>query len=124
MTKRESLWGKVPGYRVDLEPDPRRVRVRLSGVAIAETTRALLVRETRHAPVVYFPREDVHLERLEATAHRSYCPFKGEARYWTIRAGDRVAENAAWSYEDPFQQVAGLKDCVAFYEDRVEWEFS
>ena len=60
--------------------------------------------------------------RLERTQHTSFCPFKGGASYWTLRAGGRVEVNAVWSYEDPFDEVAGLKDYVAFYPDRVEWE--
>jgi uncharacterized protein (DUF427 family) len=122
MPKRQSLYNRYPDYRVDLEPSSRRVRVRLGGELIADSSRTLVVRETKHEPVVYFPREDVRLEALERTDHETFCPFKGEAAYWTLRAGDRVEENAVWSYEDPFDEVAGLKDYVAFYPDRVEWE--
>jgi uncharacterized protein (DUF427 family) len=82
----------------------------------------LTVCETKHEPVVYFPREDVRFEALERTDHKSFCPFKGEASYWTLRVADRAEENAVWSYEDPFDEVAGLEDYVAFYADRVEWE--
>ena len=67
---------------------------------------------------MYFPREDVRMDRLERTAHESFCPFKGDASYWCLVAGDRREENAVWSYEDPFEQVAGLRDYVAFYDDR------
>jgi uncharacterized protein (DUF427 family) len=59
---------------------------------------------------------------LDRTDHETFCPFKGEASYWTIRVGDRSAENAVWGYEDPFEEVAGLAGHVAFYADRVEWE--
>ncbi len=121
MAKRESLYHKYPDYRVDLEPHPRRVRVRLGEETIADSERALRVLETKHDPVLYLPREDVRMERLERTDHETFCPFKGEASYWTVRAADRVEENAVWSYEDPFDEVAGLKDYVAFYPDRVEW---
>ena len=101
-----------------------RVRVRFGGATLADSENATLVQETKHEPVVYFPRKDVNFDLLERTDHESFCPFKGEASYWTLRAGDREAENAAWSYEDPFDEVAGLKDLVAFYRDRVEWEES
>ncbi len=123
MPKGESLYHKVPGYRVELEPIALPVRVRFAGEVLAESRRALLVRETRHDPVLYFPREDVRLERLARTDHRTTCPFKGEASYWTIQSAERAAENAVWTYEDPFPEVAGLKDFVAFYADRVDWEF-
>ena len=122
MPERPSQYHKFPDYRVDLEPDGERVRVRVGGEILADSTRALIVRETRHDPVVYLPREDVRLDLLERTDHRTFCPFKGEASYWTLRAADRVEENAVWSYEDPFDEVAGLKDYMAFYPDRVDWE--
>ena len=89
---------------------------------IADSARTLVVRETKHDPVVYFPREDVRLDAMQRTEHETFCPFKGEASYWTLRVGDRVEENAVWTYEDPFDEVAGLKDYVSFYPDRVDWQ--
>jgi uncharacterized protein (DUF427 family) len=123
VSRRESAYRRHPDYRVDLEPGVRRVVVLFAGETLADSRRTLEVRETGHAPVIYFPREDVRFDRLERTGHHTFCPFKAEASYWTIRVGDRVAENAVWSYEDPFPEVAGLKDYVAFYRDRVEWDF-
>jgi uncharacterized protein (DUF427 family) len=64
----------------------------------------------------------VRFELLEPTDHQTFCPFKGEASYWTLRVGDRVEENAVWSYEDAFDEVEGLEGYVAFYPDRVDWE--
>ncbi len=120
MAARESAWGKVPDYRVDLNPHAARVRVRFGGETLVDTTRALRVEESRHAPVLYVPREDARMELLERTEHHTFCPFKGEASYFSVRAGDAVAENAVWTYEDPFPEVAGLRDYLACYEDRVE----
>ncbi len=122
MPKRESLYHTYPDYRVDVEPNSNRASIRLNGEVIAASSRTLIARETKHDPVVYFPREDVRLEVLARTEHQTFCPFKGEACYWTIRVGNRVEENAAWSYEDPFDEVAGLKGYVAFDRTRVEWE--
>ncbi len=121
MPKGESLYHRHPDYRVDLEQGAERVRVRFAGETIADSARTLTVRETKHAPVVYFPRDDVRFEYLERTDHETFCPFKGEASYWTLRVGDSAEANAVWSYEDPFDEVAGLKDYVAFYADKVEW---
>ena len=120
MPRGESLYHLYPDYRVDLEPREGRWIATCGGEPIADSTRTLLVRETKHDPVVYFPRADVRFDRLEKTDHETFCPFKGHASYWTIRAGDRVEENAVWGYDDPFEQVADLADYVAFYGDRVE----
>jgi uncharacterized protein (DUF427 family) len=121
MPKRESLYHQYPDYRVDLEPNGRKVTVTLDGQTIASSCRTLIARETKHDPVVYFPREDVRTDRLEATDHHTFCPFKGEASYWTLHVGNRTLPNSVWSYEDPFPQVAELESYMAFYEDRVEW---
>ena len=122
MPKGESLYQKYPDYRVDLEPSGVRVLVRLGDVVLADSGRTLTVRETKHDPVTYFPREDVDFAALERTDHETFCPFKGEASYWSVKTPDTVSENTVWSYEDPFPEVAGLKDYVAFYADRVTWE--
>ncbi|MCP3985821.1 MAG: DUF427 domain-containing protein [bacterium] len=119
---RESLWSKVPDYRIDLDPSDETRRVHYRGEVIAESACALVVRETEHDPIVYFPREDVRIQHMERTEQRTFCPFKGEACYWTLRVGDHTSENTAWSYETPFPEVAGLRDYVAFYPDRVEWD--
>ena len=122
MPKRQSLYHRFPDYRVELEPGAERVRVTLDGALLADTRRPLVVRETKHAPVIYFPREDVRFDHLERSDHGTFCPFKGEACYWSARVGTRLERDLAWSYEDPFPEVAGLKDYVSFYADRVEWE--
>ncbi len=121
MPRRESLYHKFPDYEVELEPSRRRVRASFDGEVVAESDRTLIVRETKHDPVVYFPRQDVRFELLERTNHETFCPFKGEASYWTLRVGDRKEDNAVWSYEGPFEQVAGLEGYVAFYANRVEF---
>ncbi len=120
--QRSSAFSKYPNYRVDLEPGPRRLRVIFNGKTVADSKHALIVHETAHQPVYYLPRDDVRMHLMERTDHHTYCPFKGEASYWTLRAGDRTTENGAWSYEDPFDEVAGLADYVSFYRDAVDFE--
>ena len=120
MPKRESLYHKYPEYRVDLEPHPGRVRVTFAGEIIADSVRAVVLNETKHAPVIYIPREDVRMSHLEGIDHQTFCPFKGEAAYWSIRVGDHVEQNAVWTYPDPFDEVMALKDYVSFYQDRPE----
>lgn len=120
MPKKESLYHKHPDYRVDLEPSNARVCLRLGDEVIADSTNTLLVHETNLDPVVYIPKADVCFDHLQKTAHETFCPFKGDASYWTVRVANRVEENAVWGYEDPFEQVAGLAEYVSFYRDRFE----
>ena len=109
-----------PDYKIAFEGSPRRVRVKFNGETIADSTEARLLFETRHLPVYYFPRADVRMDLLAPTDHHTFCPYKGTASYWTIRVGERSAENAMWSYPDPFEEVAAIGDFVAFYWDRVD----
>ena len=113
-------YAKYPEHQVDVRPNDTRVRVEFGGESIADSTRGLRVLESRHDPVVYVPRDEVQMHKLERTEHTTFCPFKGHATYYSVRVGDRVAENAVWSYEDPYDEVAGLADHVAFYVDRVD----
>ena len=84
-----------PTARFRLEPSPRRVRVIFGGETIADSVHVLLLLEHRHLPVFYFPLKDVRAEALERTRFATESKLKGAATYWTVRAGDRVAENAA-----------------------------
>jgi uncharacterized protein (DUF427 family) len=118
--RRQSGFKTNPDYRIAFEPSPRRVRVKFGGEMIADSTEAHLLFETRHLPVYYFPRSDVRLDLMSATDHHTFCPYKGTASYWTIAAGGKTAENAVWSYPDPFDEVAAVKDYLAFYWDRVD----
>ncbi len=105
---------------IDFVAGPGRVRVHFNGVTVADSGRAMEMREGRYASVYYLPRADVRMDLLRRTGHHSHCPYKGDASYWTLSVGEREAENAVWSYEDPFDQVAGIKDYLAFYRDRVD----
>jgi uncharacterized protein (DUF427 family) len=89
-------FAKNPDYAVDLIPSPRRVRVMVDGETIADSMRMTLMRETRHLPVYYFPLEDVRMDLMRRTDHTTYCPFKGEASYWTLGLGDHAVENVMW----------------------------
>jgi len=117
---RESGYGIHPGYQVTTEAAPHRWRAELAGLVIAESAAARILYETRHDPVVYFPREAIAWEHFEASARSTYCPFKGEAWYWTFRSGSRLEEDILWGYPDPFPKVPELARLVAFYPGRVE----
>ncbi len=107
-------------HRVHVEPSPRRVRVEFNGEIIADSRRAVLLRESNLRPVYYFPPEDVRQDLLTPTDLHTRCPYKGEASYWSIAVGDRVAENAVWAYEDPLPGREDIKGHMAFYPDRVD----
>ena len=102
------------------EPYPRRVRAFLEGVAVADSDRALLMLEARHLPVYYFPPEDVRTDLLDSTDKSTQCPHKGEASYWSVTVGDRVARNAVWSYQDPLPDRADIKGRMALYWHRMD----
>ena len=113
---------KVPGpdHPISIDPHPQRVRVIFNGRAVADTTRALVLRETTHKRVFYIPREDADLGAFERTSHSTHCPYKGDAAYYSIRVGDRLSENAIWSYEQPFPAVDKISGRLAFYPNRVD----
>ena len=113
---------KIPGpdHPITITPNPNRVIVKAGGQLIADTRGALVLREGSYPPVQYIPRSDVDMSKLERTEHTTYCPYKGECAYYSIPIGGQRAINAVWSYEAPYESVAAIKDCLAFYQDRVE----
>lgn len=117
-------WAKKPEHRVDLFPEAKHVRVTFAGTVIADTASALRCEETGHGPVHYIPAKDVRTDLLKRTAHHTYCPFKGEASYWTIAVVDggetRQSENAVWGYETPYDEMTSLAGHFAFYGSRVD----
>ena len=106
--------------RVRLEPNLRRVRVFVDGIAIADSTQSVYLFEKNHLPVYYFPIADVRFDLLQPTDHTSHCPFKGDATYWDIVVGGRRVENAVWGYPHPIDAVPEIAGYVAFYWDRVD----
>jgi uncharacterized protein (DUF427 family) len=109
-----------PYTRVDILPTSRRVRVELDGVVLAESTNARVLFETGLPPRWYIPKTDVRMDLLVPSDTTTHCPYKGQAQYWSVRVGDRIVEDVAWSYRTPLpesQKIAGL---VAFYNERVD----
>ena len=102
------------------EPYPRRVRAFLDGVAVVDSTRALLLLEARHLPVYYFPPQDVRTDLLEPTDTSTHCPYKGDACYWSIRVGNQVTPDAVWSYQDPLPGRSDIEGYLAFYWNRMD----
>lgn len=79
-----------------------------------------MLREGSYLPVYYFPRGSVVMKHLKPTTHHSHCPFKGTASYWSIETGENEIPNSAWSYQEPIESVAAIKDHIAFYWDAIE----
>lgn len=108
-------------HRIIIEPHPGRVTVEAGGRTVADSTHALCLREGPMPPVYYVPRGDVDMASLRRTEHATHCPFKGDAGYYSIAAGDDATfENAAWTYEAPIDEVAAIKDHLAFDPSKVD----
>lgn len=113
-------YAKKPDHVVAVAPFDGRVVVSLGGRTIADSRNALAVTESGYGAVYYIPRADVAMDLATPTDQSTYCPFKGEASYFSFEAAGKEAENAAWSYETPFDEAAALKDHLAFYTHRVD----
>ena len=109
-----------PEHQVRLIPADKRVLVILGGETVADSTAAILCEETGHDPIYYVPMVDTRADAFTPTARSTYCPYKGTASYWSISVGGTKAENAAWSYDLPYDECAALTKHVAFYGDKVE----
>lgn len=115
---------KLPGpdHPITIAPNPKRVRVSVGGVVIAETARALTLKEASYPAVQYVPRSDVNIALLERTQCVTHCPYKGDANYFSIRANGVMLENSIWTYENPFPAMADIAGHLAFYPDKVTIE--
>jgi uncharacterized protein (DUF427 family) len=107
----------APAPHITVTPAGVRVRVAMKGELIADTREALALKEGDYPVVYYFPRKDVKIERLARTERRSYCPFKGHASYYSLKGG---AQNAVWTYEDPYDEMLAIREFLAFYPDKVD----
>jgi uncharacterized protein (DUF427 family) len=94
------------------------LRVEHAGKVLADTKQGLRILETSHPPCFYFPVGDVDFRCLESSSTRTFCEWKGQARYWSLRVGERLIEDVCWAYPEPTDER--IKDCVSFYAGRVE----
>jgi uncharacterized protein (DUF427 family) len=123
MTAKPSTGNPAPGYkknpshRITTKPAGVRVQVKFEGEPIAETKDAIEMHEGDYPVVYYIPRKDVKMDRLVRSSHKTHCPFKGDASYFSLKDG---AENAVWSYEQPYDEMSVIKDLLAFYPDKVD----
>src|ERR1700688_248854 len=109
-----------PDHPIAIAPNPARVVVSIAGRVVADTRKALTLREAAYPAVQYIPRNDVDMSLLRRTDHGTYCPYKGDCAYYSIPVGGERSANAVWTYEAPFAAVAAIKGHLAFYPDRVD----
>jgi uncharacterized protein (DUF427 family) len=108
------------GHVLYCEDSPRRVRVMFNGETVADSCRVKLMHEAGLLPVYYFPQEDVRMDLLDESDGTTHCPFKGEASYWSVKVGDRVAENAVWGYPEPIDSCPPIAGYLAFYWRKMD----
>lgn len=109
-----------PRHPITVEPAAVRVVIRLAGRVIADSRSALTLREADYPAVHYLPRKDVDMTALQRTSQESYCPFTGDAAYYSITVGGERGINAVWTYEQPYEAVSAIKDHLAFYTHRMD----
>jgi len=109
-----------PDHPITITPNPDRIVVTVAGRVVADTHRALTLQEASYPPVQYIPRSDVDMSLLHFSPHATYCPYKGDASYFSIPVGGERSADAVWSYERPYEAVAAIKDYLAFYPNRVD----
>ena len=115
---------KVPGpdHPIAIAKNDKRVTVSAAGRTVAETHAALTLHEASYPPVQYIPREDADMMLLHRSDHTTYCPYKGEASYFSIPSLGDAGKNAVWTYEAPYDAVSAIREHLAFYADRVTIE--
>lgn len=113
---------KIPGpdHPITITPTAGTVTVTVGDTVVASSAHALTLQEASYPPVQYLRREDVDMTRFTPTDHTTYCPYKGTCVYFSIPAGGAKSVNAIWSYQDPHDAVAVIKNYLAFYPDRVD----
>jgi uncharacterized protein (DUF427 family) len=109
-----------PDHPITIEPSSERFVVKAGDTVIADTSQALLLREANYPPIPYLPLSAIDPELLQSSDTTTYCPYKGEASYYSIRTGDGVIEDALWFYDEPYEAVGEIAGHAAFYTDKVQ----
>lgn len=114
------IHARDPKHRVDAIPSDRHVRVEVDGEVVAESTRPVAVFETSLPTRWYLPPEDVRQDLLTPSGTVTHCPYKGQARYWSVRAGGSDHQDLVWSYPDPIDEQPRLAGLLSFYNEHVD----
>jgi uncharacterized protein (DUF427 family) len=109
-----------PYTRIDILPSSRRVRVEIDGVTVADSTNGAFLFETELPIRYYLPKTDVRMDLLTPTDTRTACPYKGEARYWSVTVNGKTHEDIVWGYDSPLPESQKIVGMVAFYNEKVE----
>ncbi len=110
-----------PGRKLIYSRTRSRVRVILNDVTIADTTNAVRLAEADYPAVYYIPKSDTRMDLARRTDRSTHCPYKGDASYWNLDLGDKIAENAMWAYEHPFDEAVLIGNHVAFYSEKIDY---
>jgi uncharacterized protein (DUF427 family) len=115
---------KIPGpdHPITITSNPKHIRASAAGTPIADTRAALTLKEANYPAVQYVPRSDANMALLKRSTHVTHCPYKGDANYFSITIGDKIIENAVWTYESPFAAVSQIAGHLACYPDKVSIE--
>jgi uncharacterized protein (DUF427 family) len=120
LRERKLFMSTLDDHPIRIVPNPKRLRASLNGRVVADTVRALTLFEASYPGVRYVPLADVDMTVLRKSAHKTRCPYKGEASYYSIVTTDGVAENAIWTYENPLPAAAKIAGYLAFDTTRVD----
>ncbi len=107
-----------PDHPITITPTQSRVTVRVAGLVVAESDRALTLSESNYPPAQYLPLDDVNRDLLTGTSTQTYCPYKGDCSYYSVAAPDGELVDAVWTYRQPYPAVAPIAEYVAFYPDK------
>ncbi|MFV1985601.1 MAG: DUF427 domain-containing protein [Thiohalomonadales bacterium] len=117
MNSNSSGWRKHPDYQIEIKLINKHIFIQINGEKIVDSSKVLLLCEQNHEPVYYFPRQDVKMLYMQKIEKQTTCPYKGEASHWSLKLQHTQIRIAAWSYEQPYEQVIDIKNHIAFYPE-------